>query len=574
MRLVMRAVLRSAGLPLALLFVALVGLGVLEYRWTEELARAEEDRMRAAMHAAAGRFSEDLGRELGRLILVFRPAPWQAPDDPTWFDRQLGQWTTQAGDPRLLRGVMIASGSSDAWELRRLDGDRFVPAEWTAELEPVRARLDSGASPGPGPPGMSFVPEVPAIVIRPRPPGPPRPDEGGPPPPPTPAHAPAMMMARGPVVVLVLDAAILRDSVLRELAERHFAGLDADVAVVTRAEPRQVVWTSRPDFPGARPADVTMALLGAPWGGALRAAAPWPPPSSPHTPPRVMRPPAPAWQLVVAHRDGSLAAVVARTRARNLALGLGVLALLGGSGALLALYSHRARALARQQVAFVAAVSHELRTPLAAIRSAGENLADGVVTTPEQVRRYGEMLRREGDRLTALVERTLELSGMLGRSRRAPLERIDVAALVSEVLAEARLPGHVEVDVAGGLEPIVGDAAALKSALRNLIDNAQKHGGGEWLAVRARMAPEQGARRELDLVVEDRGPGVPRAEVPRLFEPFVRGASARGVPGSGLGLSVVQHVARAHGGRVTVATGTGGRGAAFTLSLPAAREGT
>jgi two-component system phosphate regulon sensor histidine kinase PhoR len=285
-----------------------------------------------------------------------------------------------------------------------------------------------------------------------------------------------------------------------------------------------------------------------------------------------MHQPVPAWQLAVAHRDGSLAAVVARTRMRNLGVGLGVLALLGGSGALLALSSHRARALARRQVAFVAAVSHELRTPLAAIRSAGENLADGVVTSPEHVRRYGAMLRREGDRLTALVERTLELAGLLGRARAGPLERIDVADLVNEVLAEAPPKGDVEVDVADGLDPIVGDAAALRSALRNLIDNAQKHGGGEWLAIRARMTPEAGARRELTLAVEDRGPGIQGSEAPRLFEPFVRGAAARSVPGSGLGLSVVQHVARAHGGRVTVGTGAGGRGAAFTLHLPVAPE--
>jgi two-component system phosphate regulon sensor histidine kinase PhoR len=358
--------------------------------------------------------------------------------------------------------------------------------------------------------------------------------------------------------------------VLAELAERDFAGLDADVAVVTRTEPARVVWSSRPDFPGSRPVDVTMPLLGPPsWGGPRRAR-PWLPPDAPPGPPGAVHQPAPAWQLVVAHRDGSVAAVVARTRARNLGVGLGVLVLLGGSAALLALSSHRARALARQQIAFVAAVSHELRTPLAAIRSASENLADGVVATPEQVRRYGAMLRREGDRLTALVEKTLDLSGMLGRARPGQRERIDVGDLVSEVLAESPRKGEVEIDVAEGLHPVVGDAAALRSALRNLIDNAQKHGGGDWLAVRARMSP--GARRELTLAVEDRGRGVPRSEMGQLFEPFVRGASARDIPGSGLGLSVVQHVARTHGGRVTVTTGPGGRGMAFTLHLPVAPE--
>ena len=120
---------------------------------------------------------------------------------------------------------------------------------------------------------------------------------------------------------------------------------------------------------------------------------------TPPGPPGSRREAREAWRLVVTHHAGSLSAAVAKTRGRNLAIGLGVLALLGGSAAFLAVAGHRARALARQQVTFVAAVSHELRTPLAAIRSAGQNLADGVVSDPEQVRRYGAM-HRQGYRFT------------------------------------------------------------------------------------------------------------------------------------------------------------------------------
>ena len=246
--------------------------------------------------------------------------------------------------------------------------------------------------------------------------------------------------------------------------------------------------------------------------------------------------------------------------------------MLGGSAAFLAVAGHRARALARQQVTFVAAVSHELRTPLAAIRSAGQNLADGVVSEPDQVRRYGAMVQREGERLTALVEQTLELSGMLGRGRSVRLEEVDPAHLVGEVLSEVRPREPVEVDVPSGLGPVIADGVALSSALRNLVDNALKHGEGRSVAVHARMAGMAGGARELQLVVEDGGPGVPSGEAEHLFEPFYRGAAARaqGVPGSGLGLSLVRHVAEAHGGRVSVGAGPGGRGAAFTLHLPLA----
>ena len=360
-----------------------------------------------------------------------------------------------------------------------------------------------------------------------------------------------------------------------------------------------VIWSSRPGFPSSgEPRDVVTALLAGPppFGGPRRGAGPRPssavwgsppgglgtsrdgagaPPGRPGPapgPPGVRREPREAWRLVVVHHAGSLSAAVARTRVRNLAIGLGVLALLGGSAAFLAVAGHRARTLARQQVTFVAAVSHELRTPLAAIRSAGQNLADGVVSDPEQVRRYGAMVHREGERLTALVEQTLELSGMLGRGRSVRLEEVDPAHLVGEVLAEVRPREHVEVDVPSGLGPVVVDGVALRSALRNLVDNALKHGAGRSVAVHARMGGTAGGARELQFVVEDGGPGVPSGEADRLFEPFYRGAAARaqGVPGSGLGLSLVRHIAEAHGGRVSVGAGPGGRGAAFTLHLPLA----
>jgi signal transduction histidine kinase len=182
------------------------------------------------------------------------------------------------------------------------------------------------------------------------------------------------------------------------------------------------------------------------------------------------------------------------------------------------------------------------------------------------------MVQREGERLTALVEQTLELSGMLGRGRSVRLEEVDPAHLVGEVLSEVRPREPVEVDVPSGLGPVVADGVALRSALRNLVDNALKHGEGQSVAVHARMAGMAGGARELQLVVEDGGPGVPNGETEHLFEPFYRGAAARaqGVPGSGLGLSLVRHVAEAHGGHVSVGAGPGGRGVAFTLHLPLA----
>src|SRR6185312_6408544 len=117
-------------------------------------------------------------------------------------------------------------------------------------------------------------------------------------------------------------------------------------------------------------------------------------------------------------------------------------------------------------VEFVAGVSHELRTPVAVVCSAGENLADGLVRDPAEVRVYGATIRDEGRRLAEMIEQVLEFAGIDSRERQGVREPIAVAALVDEALkacagtlAEARV--EVELDVAAGLPAVVGDRAAL-----------------------------------------------------------------------------------------------------------------
>ena len=108
----------------------------------------------------------------------------------------------------------------------------------------------------------------------------------------------------------------------------------------------------------------------------------------------------PKWMLVVKHQAGSLEAAVATARNRSLALSLGVFALLGGAIAMIVVSTRRAQQLAAQQMEFVAGISHELRTPLAVIRAAGENLADDLVHDPDKTRQYGELINKEGHRLS------------------------------------------------------------------------------------------------------------------------------------------------------------------------------
>ena len=281
---------------------------------------------------------------------------------------------------------------------------------------------------------------------------------------------------------------------------------------------------------------------------------------------------APRWRLLVKHPSGSLETAVNSTRRRNLLVSSSILGVLGASMALLVLSARRSQEVARQQMEFVAAVSHELRTPLAVIRSAGDNLADGVVGDAVQIRKYGELVRSEGRRLSEMVEQILEFAGIQSGHRRLEPRPVDVAALVDAVLSasaalieSARVA--VAVEIADGLPPVQGDEPALRRALQNLVGNAIKYGAeGRWIGIRARRAD-----RQIAITVADRGLGIAASEQPKIFEPFYRAADvvAAQIQGAGLGLSLVQRIVDAHGGRIEV-NSTPGEGSEFTLFLPAA----
>jgi signal transduction histidine kinase len=246
-----------------------------------------------------------------------------------------------------------------------------------------------------------------------------------------------------------------------------------------------------------------------------------------------------------------------------------VLALLAGSFVLLAVLARRAERQRLQQLEFVAGITHEVNTPLAALTSAGQNLADGVVNDPPRVASYGVMIVKESRRLADLVAQVLDFAGLQARGAPPRRERVDVASLVDEAIAQSRWIAderqvEIERDVQRDLPEINADAPSLTRAIQNLIANAIRHGGdGGWVAVRA--TSDSGS---VSIVVEDRGRGVAPRDVPHLFEPFFRGRGSDRTRGTGLGLTIVQQIARAHGGAVTV-DHRRAQGAAFTLRIPA-----
>jgi signal transduction histidine kinase len=233
--------------------------------------------------------------------------------------------------------------------------------------------------------------------------------------------------------------------------------------------------------------------------------------------------------------------------------------------------AQRQQRLARQQMEFVAAVSHELRTPLAVIRSAGENLADGVVADSAQVKRYGALVETEGRRLTAMVDRVMDFAGIT--SGAPPLAHVDVdlSSVIAEAVhgleADARDRGvTIAIQPTGSLPAVVGDRDALRSAVQNIVGNAVKYSpAGATVEI-----DTQAADAFVRLRVADRGLGIDADDLPHIFKAFYRGRRALDaqVRGSGVGLSVVRHVIDAHRGRIHVESRPG-EGTIVTVDLPA-----
>jgi signal transduction histidine kinase len=266
------------------------------------------------------------------------------------------------------------------------------------------------------------------------------------------------------------------------------------------------------------------------------------------------------WQLSVRAKAGSLAVVVGRARQRNLAISAVILFLLLATGVALLRFSRQAQRLADVEMEFIAGVSHEFRTPLTVIRTAAYNLRGKLAANPSQVEQYGELIQRESEKLTALVEQVLRFAGTKkGRvmQEREPvsIENLIDASLQSSktILEETRC--QVEKHIEPGLAPVAGDATALRYALQNLISNAVKYGidGERWLGIFA-TGVSAGNGRYIEIRVEDRGPGIPVEEQEYVFDAFYRGKRAirDQIHGTGLGLSLVKKTVEAHGGTVHI----------------------
>ncbi len=215
------------------------------------------------------------------------------------------------------------------------------------------------------------------------------------------------------------------------------------------------------------------------------------------------------------------------------------------------------------KTALLRAVSHDLRSPLTGIVAAGEALASARISEQERGE-LADAVVSEASRLSRLVDKLLDLSRLQGGAAPPRPEWCSVEEVLRAAVEETPHAPGFDVAIDPELPLIQADAAQLERAFANLLENAARHGAGHPVAVRARAV----GQRMLVRIV-DRGPGIPRAQLERIFEPFQRGEEPDGHAGSGLGLAVVRGFVEANGGRAW-AESLPGQGATFVVELPLA----
>jgi len=271
--------------------------------------------------------------------------------------------------------------------------------------------------------------------------------------------------------------------------------------------------------------------------------------------------------------QGTSADAIGRRFVQQSFLILGALSLLMIGGLVLTYRSvSKEMALAHLKADFVSNVSHELRTPLALIRLYAETLELGRITTQEKKDDYYRIIRKESERLTALINNILDFSRIEAGRKEYDFRETDIAELVRQTLDSYRYQIEqqgfaFEQSIDPGIPRVRIDREAIARALVNLVNNALKYSANEkFLGVRLYRANDR-----LKLEVVDRGIGITRREQSKIFEKFYRTGDplVHNTKGSGLGLSLVRHITRAHGGEVEVES-TPGKGSKFVLSLPLA----
>ena len=529
------------------LAVALGVLAILEYRWAGIIREANRDRMQAQLHTAVSGIQAEFNREIRDLCHSLDPAPLSLPFEEREYLRQFAFWRQESPHPEIVANVYAFTFAPN---IRR--ALQWNPASNTFEAPSHPDQLATlwAALAYYSPPVTAHGPVKTDSFLWMRP-----------------GNSPLLIQTSDHgrarwFVVIELSTDRLKRDLFPDLVGRYLGShryTDFQVGVLSGSRNNTLLYQSDSSLSGDSFLDCDEKVF------LLEGFNPFPVVGS-----------SGKWTLAAKHRQGSLAAAAAELGHRWLAINFGVLIVLALGLATIVVSMLRAQTLLKLQMEFVAGVSHELRTPLAVIGSAADNLAEGVVRCEKDVQEYGSLIRSECRRLSGLVEQTLRFSANKAGFRSRDLQFFPIADAIDRALSTAAMAiggrsFSLEMAVDANLPMVRTDPNLLSECLSNLISNGLKYGGDEpWLAIRARTV-ETGHGTGVQITVEDRGIGIPSAELKHIFEPFYRGQAARSaqIRGTGLGLSLAREAANSMGARITVES-TVGKGSSFTLHIPAA----
>jgi len=285
----------------------------------------------------------------------------------------------------------------------------------------------------------------------------------------------------------------------------------------------------------------------------------------------------PPWRIRIIRRDPEAESGAYRARRNTyilVAMAMTAVLFLGGFTVLRS--TAKELEVARLKSEFVSTVSHEFRTPLMSIRYLSEMLDADRVKDDSKKRTYYRKINKESERLSRLVENMLDFSKIEAGMKKYRREEFSLNDLIADVAARFREYAgdkemSLECETEGGLPVIQADKEAISRALFNLLDNAMKYSGQDpRMILKARVEGDA-----VCLEVQDNGPGIRKEERTKVFEKFYRSQRPEhaDIEGSGIGLTLVDHVARAHGGEVKIENAPGG-GTSVTLRLPLPLRGT
>ncbi|HET6485670.1 MAG TPA: HAMP domain-containing sensor histidine kinase [Spirochaetia bacterium] len=578
--------------PILLVAILLTAGGVvlaaLQVQWARSAARAEEERLYASLTRGARQAAIEAEDEIGVIeSMALSAAAGYSTQDWSRLTASLRLWQRYAPFPELLHGLYVVQTGEPAqvFEYSRAES-RLISAALPVNVQDA---LQGTLASGPERwrttvlRGAYRITVVPALGNG------------------LPSRPGRSVVA----IVMVLDTRVLYEKILPRLVATDLG--DCPFRIVA-ADARSIIAQS-PGLPAGRHPDVAISVTSAPFGGTtmpwesfarppngdlpqpqrLRAA-PFDPflqswlqrvqgnASAARAIPEVVVPAEPEATLQIFYPGASIDATARLRQAVNVGVSLGILSLLIASVfVLMRLYAGSLAVRAREQE-FVASVTHELRTPLAVIQATSQNLTRGVVSDPSRRLRYAEVIYDQVRRLSRMLEGVLLYAGFQSAKARPPaLAEFDARVLIQDILQPL---SHLASERGSILRlefrdlpaRIRSDRMALGIVLENLVVNGIRHADpGE---VRVRVAVDEA--RILSVVVEDDGPGIPFREQARIFGPFVRGERSvrEQVPGSGLGLHLVQRVVTILGGTVRlqspypIARGASHPGCRFQVTLP------